>query len=538
MAKTFADPVMDAPDVDGDEEAKRWDPSKLTAVVVGAGPTGCLAAHYLAMRGYRVAVVDKGPRPQPGDAASSPLVLTSRGAIAFEELNLTSQRRVGPTAQPLRGVWDMAPQGSATATATSSSSSSGAHQPVLHEVDSSSMYRREFVVDRSGLAADLIEAAEQRYPGRVTFSFNTELSRAELKNRVAVMRSVAAAPAAADANADTALAASAAATAGEAAPEEVEVSYDLLVGADGVDSTVRRIFKAKVKEFAVITPVEEKARWKAFSRLPRPAGEPVPGFFTHRPQEYLYEWRAPDKPYVRLFVDLDGSVAGAVHGLGQWSDAGRAAEELTAAYPGFPREWAAAIGEQVCAPGSPAPRASSILQCSSFYGPRAVLLGDSAHAVTGAMRGQGPSSAIESVRTLALVLRGAQDDLDKVPEVYSNVRGDAIHAMQMLEFMERTKGEQRTKELVFANLWYRWSAAVTQGFRMLSAFVGAVLHALLPSRFLTAAQVVARLADRRIGYSEATKMLQGYAAPPVMLVLGSAFFALFYAFANKPLAPA
>ncbi len=43
---------------------------------------------------------------------------------------------------------------------------------------------------------------------------------------------------------------------------------------------------------------------------------------------------------------------------------------------------------------------------------------------------------------------------------------------------------------------------------MLSAFVGAVLHALLPSRFLTAAQVVARLADRRIGYSEAIKMLQ------------------------------
>lgn len=34
----------------------------------------------------------------------------------------------------------------------------------------------------------------------------------------------------------------------------------------------------------MITPVEEKARWKAFSRLPRPAGEPVPGFFTHRPQ--------------------------------------------------------------------------------------------------------------------------------------------------------------------------------------------------------------------------------------------------------------
>ena len=47
-------------------------------MVVGAGPTGALAAHYLAMRGYRVEVYDKGPRPSAGDAASVPLVLTSR----------------------------------------------------------------------------------------------------------------------------------------------------------------------------------------------------------------------------------------------------------------------------------------------------------------------------------------------------------------------------------------------------------------------------------------------------------------------------
>lgn len=74
----------------------------------------------------------------------------------------------------------------------------------------------------------------------------------------------------------------------------------------------------------------------------------------------------------------------------------------------------------MCAPGSPAPRASSILQCSSFYGPRAVLLGDSAHAVTGAMRGQGPSSAIESVRTLALVLRGAQVSWSRATSLFGD----------------------------------------------------------------------------------------------------------------------
>lgn len=58
-------------------------------------------------------------------------------------------------------------------------------------------------------------------------------------------------------------------------------------------------------------------------------------------------------------------------------------------------------------------RSAAILQCSQFYGPRTVLLGDAAHGVTGALgpvglTGQGASAAIESVRTLALVLRGAQ----------------------------------------------------------------------------------------------------------------------------------
>ncbi len=76
------------------------------------------------------------------------------------------------------------------------------------------------------------------------------------------MRSVAAAPAeapaAADASADTA----AAAAAGEAAPEEVEVSYDLLVGADGVDSTVRRILKVGAAGCSRV--LRHCGRWRVF----------------------------------------------------------------------------------------------------------------------------------------------------------------------------------------------------------------------------------------------------------------------------------
>ncbi|KAG2429476.1 hypothetical protein HXX76_010713 [Chlamydomonas incerta] len=523
ITRTFADPVMDAPDVEDEDDRPKWDPSKLTAVVVGAGPTGALAAHYLAMRGYRVEVFDKGPRPRAGDAASVPLVLSSRGAIAFEELGLTAQRRVGPTATPLRGVWDLVGRR-------------------LTPVDSSSLYRRTYVTDRSGLAADLVEAAEQKYPGRVSFHFESELVRAELKNRVAGVCPTAAAA--------TAAAAAAAAPPPAAGAAEVpvagerDVEFDILIGADGTDSSVRRILKAKVKDFAVVRPVEEEGGYVGVWGLPARglAAEPLLGFYTHRPQEYVYEWAAPGKPAVRLYIDVGGQVAGTVSGLVDADLSGGAsglAAGLAAAYPGFPPEWAAAIGEQVAAPGARPRRTASILQCSQFYGPRTVLLGDAAHGVTGALgpaglTGQGASAAIESVRTLALVLRGAQDDLDKVPEVYSNVRGDAVMAMQMMEFNElKNQADAGLRKLKFESWWYAWSSTITQGFFRLAALVGSLLSALVPGRFLNAAQVVSKLTDRRIGYSEVIRMLQGYAAPVVMAVFGGVFIGIFMSYASR-----
>ncbi|GFR45145.1 hypothetical protein Agub_g6526 [Astrephomene gubernaculifera] len=532
VAGTFADPVMDAPEVDDEVEGTRWNPANLTALVVGAGPTGALAAHYLAMRGYGVVVVDKGPRPAPWDAASVPLVLSSRGAIAFEELGLDQQRRVGPSApSPLRGVWD------------------AAAGRLRQQVDDSSAFRHAFVTDRSGLASDLIDAAEQRYPDRVRFHFNTELVRAELKNRIAVLRTTHEAGAAA-----AAAPASPASQQGEAGPagqaldsaQEQEVYYDLMVGADGVESTVRGILKAKVKDFSVIRPVEEEMGCLPVSRLPPPAQEPLPGFSTsHKPQEYLYEWSAPGRPMVRIFKDHEGVIGGTVTGLSTTTSTEAVRDELLAAYGNFPPEWAAEIGRQVCSPACPAARRACILQCNQFWGPRAVLLGDAAHAVTGASRpvglpagaagggvgvGQGPSAAIESVRTLALVLRGAQDDLDKVPEVFSRVRGDAVMAMQMLEFMELTRGGSAARALKFQSLWFAWSALLTRFFRFLSEATGRLLAALLPSQFISAEKVVSRLDDRRIGYSEVIKMMQGYATPVVALVLGGAFVGLLMAY--------
>eukprot|EP00198_Chlamydomonas_reinhardtii_P010201 XP_001699538.1 predicted protein [Chlamydomonas reinhardtii] len=391
ITRTFADPVMDAPDAEDEEDRPKWDPSKLTAVVVGAGPTGALTAHYLAMRGYRV--------------------------------------EVGRQLRP---------------------------------VDSSSLYRRTYVTDRSGAASHT----------------------------------------------------------------------------------------AKVKDFAVVRPVVEEGGYVGVWGLPARglAAEPLIGFYTHKPQDYVYEWAAPGKPSVRLYIDVGGEVAGSVSGLGDADLSGGAsgvASGLVAAYPAFPPEWAAAIGEQPYISLSlvlnPAPPYRNLASgaCAQFYGPRTVLLGDAAHGVTGALgpvglTGQGASAAIESVRTLALVLRGAQDDMDKVPEVYSNVRGDAVMAMQMMEFNElKNQADAGLRKLKFESWWYEWSSKITQGFFALAAAVGSLLAALVPGRFMNAGQVLSKLEDRRIGYSEVIRMLQGYAAPVVMAVFGGVFIGIFLAFASR-----
>lgn len=74
-----------------------------------------------------------GPRSPD---ASAHLPRPYSGAIAFEELGLDGQRRVGPTATPLRGVWDVVGRR-------------------LRTVDSTSAFRRTFVTDRSGRDVDV-----------------------------------------------------------------------------------------------------------------------------------------------------------------------------------------------------------------------------------------------------------------------------------------------------------------------------------------------------------------------------------------------
>ena len=64
-----------------------------------------------------------------------------------------------------------------------------------------------------------------------------------------------------------------------------------------------------------------------------------------------------------------------------------------------------------------------------------VLLGDSAHAVTGNL-GQGANMALESVSVFSRVLDECRGDLDKALPAFTHKRRGDVHALQELEVMQ------------------------------------------------------------------------------------------------------
>lgn len=233
-----------------------------------------------------------------------------------------------------------------------------------------------------------------------------------------------------------------------ATPEVRLVGYDLLVGADGSDSRVRRLMQSarpKVRNFDVQLPSVDGETYRGFSGLPQsPAspsssssssasasaarGELVPGFSGHAPRQYLYRASAPDgQPRLELWVPEPGTVSGILimpQGF-NWAGGAAAVRQAVDAAPWaskLPAGWTDAIVAQVCDPKGPAPRPMGrTVQVSQFHGPKLVLVGDAAHGMTNESR-QGLNCAVETVRLLNVVLKISGDNLTRLGNVLTEVR--------------------------------------------------------------------------------------------------------------------
>ncbi len=174
---------------------------------------------------------------------------------------------------------------------------------------------------------------------------------------------------------------------------EVKIAYDLIVGADGAGSKVRSLMEAALPGFEAKTLVDSNKTYKTFLVPEDEGAAAVPGLATDPPRRHLYVYgqrggsgaggkAAAPAPRVVAYKREDGMVAGMVTEEAGWAP-GSLRDALYAAYPTLPAPWVERIEAQAAqrAPSS----FSKIVACSQLHGPRAVLVGDAAHAMTSSL---------------------------------------------------------------------------------------------------------------------------------------------------------
>ncbi|EFJ43553.1 flagellar-specific protein Ssa14 [Volvox carteri f. nagariensis] len=220
-------------------------------------------------------------------------------------------------------------------------------------------------------------------------------------------------------------------TGGMMAPSR-EVSYDLLVGADGVGSQVRSALSSHWSDFSL--EIDDSGReYKVYMGL---KGDIEPEEFKGRTGASLHLYTSDD-PFTSFTAhsNPDGTYSGTFSvQTGGFKSLGQQPADyeafLKSKFRGIPDAWRAPAAAQLAAnPPSPAGKR---VRVSHLYGPGCVLLGDAAHAVTPVF-GQGANSALESCLVLNKALTEASGDLDAVPRIFNDNRLADVHSLYELD---------------------------------------------------------------------------------------------------------
>ncbi|KAK3182485.1 kynurenine 3-monooxygenase, mitochondrial precursor [Lecanicillium sp. MT-2017a] len=180
-------------------------------VIVGAGPVGSLAALYAAQRGYQVEVYEL--RPDLRDPRIVPLNFTKSINLAVSERGINAMRQAG---QPELLESVMAATVPMRGRMIHGRSKTGALYEQSQDYD---VYGRSiYAIDRGGLNARLLDAVEAM--PNVEIYFNHKLTGADFRAGKAWIE-----------NRDR--------LSPSGRPREIEIDFDIMVGADGAHSAVR-----------------------------------------------------------------------------------------------------------------------------------------------------------------------------------------------------------------------------------------------------------------------------------------------------------
>ncbi|KAK5992954.1 Kynurenine 3-monooxygenase [Cladobotryum mycophilum] len=348
-------------------------------VVVGAGPVGSLAALYAAKRGYQVEVYEL--RPDLRDPNIIPLNFTKSINLAVSERGINAMRQAGQSdlldhvmaaTIPMRGrmIHGRAPNGTLY------------EQSQDYDVKG----RTIFAIDRGGLNSRLLDILDSM--PNVKLFFNHKLTGADFQTSKAWFEAR-----------DNGLLPN-------GRPREIEISFDLMIGADGAHSAVRY----HMMKFTRMDYQQEyiDTLWCEFTISPRKTdngGHAKDSKFRISPN-HLHIWPGKEFMFIAIPSD-DGSFTCTLFmPSGPFTELENDPSKLPAFFDKhFPGVTSLITAEALIDSFNTNPHLPLIsLKCKPYHhGSAGVILGDAAHAMV-PFYGQGMNAGMEDVRVFFSIL--------------------------------------------------------------------------------------------------------------------------------------
>ncbi|GMH45848.1 hypothetical protein BSKO_13811 [Bryopsis sp. KO-2023] len=366
-----------------------------TAVVVGAGPCGSLAGMLLAERGFNVKIFEKRSDPAKVPMSfhrSIPVVLNSEVSTFLMDLGLEP---VYEGSGKKRGLMIF------------KHSSTMAENGKIKPWNYQSQRGTRLLAERHAVAEGILGLGISKGFPNLEFTFDCGCQGVDVDSKIAMF----------------------------CGPdgETNRVHYDLLIGADGAGSQVRKTLQELGHlEF---TQRSSTRRYISIRDLPAPENpcDDIKAFLS--PGLLVFGVLKPlwNGPTGFLFYTTQDGIQGSVGGkLGVFEAIkGREAEWIAGAAPdSIPKEWFPVIVEQIKSGTQSA--IGPVTYCSTFIAPDVALLGDAAHASTPSL-GLGANRALLDARDLDEALEAAKGDCSEALRIYDEKCRPQVAAIQAIE---------------------------------------------------------------------------------------------------------
>eukprot|EP00210_Caulerpa_lentillifera_P004350 g4148.t1 len=369
------------------------------ALIVGAGPAGSLAASYLSKQGFTVEVYEKRKDPLESDfvpSRSITMVLNNSTANVLRVAGLNIVNKDDQQSSYIRPFL-----GGALL------NSSGGLTPPSKRQNAS------FLTQRHDLAKSIISTVRKTTLNKINFNFEHSCIGVDLKTKEVSFQYK-------DDN-------------------TVKRDYDLLVGADGSNSEIRKGMEDQIRNFTV-SALSHLLLYKSIQNI-TVNEKTVPEKYKQMTQPGVVTFYRDVKKFgneeglkaMSFTRSSDGNLVGGISAsqTGFKSTKGKEKDCLNSTMPeDFPQDWIDQMIPQLR--DNPAYRVPSVVEVSTLIGPNVVLIGDAGHSVSPGM-GMGCNMAIQDTQVLNDALASAKGDINQALKNYNDIRHEEVARIQLLE---------------------------------------------------------------------------------------------------------